>query len=91
MINVSCSRTQHSDDSEAGTRGPYVSSQALSPSATVIIFEKRYLQKQNNGILLHPGSNSSMLNICNHISISINKILEIHNRPLVLVAFDYLI
>ena len=91
MINVSCSRTQHSDDSEARTRGPYVSCQALSHSAAAIIFEKRYLQKQNNGILLHPGSNSSMLTICNHISISINKTLEIHSRPLVLVAFDYLI
>ena len=34
--NVSCSRTQHSDASEAQTRGPLVSSQALYHRATVL-------------------------------------------------------
>ena len=35
-INVSCSRTQHSDAGEARTRGPLVSSQALYHCATAL-------------------------------------------------------
>ena len=47
-INVSCSRTQHSDAGEARTRGPSVSSQALYHWATALprrSKEKVYAQR----------------------------------------------